>query len=128
VSPRHVHSNQSFIAKPPKRSGACVPPFFFTLFCFEAILDEPLNLSANQPHHHQQATMPTAIGINGFGRIGRLVMRAALDNPDGEWTTHNHEQGSWWYLVPSSSNASMTRLRMMPPKITGAVFVDHSSV
>jgi len=26
--------------------------------------------------------MPTAIGINGFGRIGRLVMRAALDNPD----------------------------------------------
>jgi hypothetical protein len=27
--------------------------------------------------------MPTKIGINGFGRIGRLVMRAALDNPDG---------------------------------------------
>ena len=27
-------------------------------------------------------TMPTALGINGFGRIGRLVMRAALDNPD----------------------------------------------
>jgi glyceraldehyde 3-phosphate dehydrogenase len=26
--------------------------------------------------------MPTALGINGFGRIGRLVMRAALDNPD----------------------------------------------
>ena len=25
--------------------------------------------------------MPTAFGINGFGRIGRLVMRAALDNP-----------------------------------------------
>ena len=24
----------------------------------------------------------TALGINGFGRIGRLVMRAALDNPD----------------------------------------------
>jgi len=30
--------------------------------------------------------MPTAIGINGFGRIGRLVMRAALDNPNGEWS------------------------------------------
>lgn len=27
---------------------------------------------------------PTKIGINGFGRIGRLVMRAALDNPDAE--------------------------------------------
>jgi glyceraldehyde 3-phosphate dehydrogenase len=26
--------------------------------------------------------MPTKIGINGFGRIGRLVMRAALENPD----------------------------------------------
>jgi len=26
--------------------------------------------------------MPTAIGINGFGRIGRLVMRAALQPPD----------------------------------------------
>jgi glyceraldehyde 3-phosphate dehydrogenase len=25
---------------------------------------------------------PTKIGINGFGRIGRLVMRAALENPD----------------------------------------------
>jgi glyceraldehyde-3-phosphate dehydrogenase/erythrose-4-phosphate dehydrogenase len=28
--------------------------------------------------------MPTNIGINGFGRIGRLVMRAAMDNPDGK--------------------------------------------
>jgi glyceraldehyde 3-phosphate dehydrogenase len=26
--------------------------------------------------------MPVTIGINGFGRIGRLVTRAALDNPD----------------------------------------------
>jgi glyceraldehyde 3-phosphate dehydrogenase len=26
--------------------------------------------------------MPTSLGINGFGRIGRLVCRAALDNPD----------------------------------------------
>jgi glyceraldehyde 3-phosphate dehydrogenase len=26
--------------------------------------------------------MPTALGINGFGRIGRLVMRAALQHPD----------------------------------------------
>lgn len=28
--------------------------------------------------------MTTKIGINGFGRIGRLVMRAALDNPEVE--------------------------------------------
>jgi glyceraldehyde 3-phosphate dehydrogenase len=26
--------------------------------------------------------MPTQLGINGFGRIGRLVCRAAVDNPD----------------------------------------------
>ena len=26
--------------------------------------------------------MPTKIGINGFGRIGRLVFRASLSNPD----------------------------------------------
>jgi len=26
--------------------------------------------------------MPVKVGINGFGRIGRLVLRAALDNPD----------------------------------------------
>jgi glyceraldehyde 3-phosphate dehydrogenase len=26
--------------------------------------------------------MVVKLGINGFGRIGRLVMRAALDNPD----------------------------------------------
>jgi hypothetical protein len=31
--------------------------------------------------------MPTKIGINGFGRIGRLVMRAALENPNGKQTT-----------------------------------------
>ena len=26
--------------------------------------------------------MTVNIGVNGFGRIGRLVCRAALDNPD----------------------------------------------
>ena len=26
--------------------------------------------------------MPTQLGINGFGRIGRLVCRAAIENPD----------------------------------------------
>lgn len=38
--------------------------------------------------------MVTAIGINGFGRIGRLVMRAALDNPDGTYACPNLQQGS----------------------------------
>ena len=28
--------------------------------------------------------MTTKIGINGFGRIGKCVMRAALNNPEVE--------------------------------------------
>jgi glyceraldehyde-3-phosphate dehydrogenase/erythrose-4-phosphate dehydrogenase len=28
--------------------------------------------------------MPTVLGINGFGRIGRLVMRAAIENPQAQ--------------------------------------------
>jgi len=99
-------------------------------FALKQSSDEPLNLFTNQPYQQQQqrTTMPTAIGINGFGRIGRLVMRAALDNPDGEWTTHKQRIVVGWYLVPSSSNASMTRLRVMPPKRCGAFFVYHWSV
>ena len=30
------------------------------------------------------ATMPAKMGINGFGRIGRLVFRAAMANPQVE--------------------------------------------
>merc|ERR1712187_631615 len=30
------------------------------------------------------AKMPVTMGINGFGRIGRLVFRAAMANPDVE--------------------------------------------
>ena len=30
------------------------------------------------------STMPAKLGINGFGRIGRLVFRAAMANPDVE--------------------------------------------
>jgi glyceraldehyde-3-phosphate dehydrogenase/erythrose-4-phosphate dehydrogenase len=33
-------------------------------------------------YSRQRNNMPVAFGINGFGRIGRLVFRAALDNPD----------------------------------------------
>jgi glyceraldehyde 3-phosphate dehydrogenase len=33
--------------------------------------------------------MPTRIGINGFGRIGRNVLRAALDNPSVEFVAAN---------------------------------------
>jgi len=33
--------------------------------------------------------MTIKIGINGFGRIGRMVFRAALKNPDVEVTAIN---------------------------------------
>ena len=33
--------------------------------------------------------MAIKIGINGFGRIGRLVFRAGLDNPDYEFVGIN---------------------------------------
>src|SRR5579871_2978858 len=33
--------------------------------------------------------MPTKIAINGFGRIGRNVLRAALDNPAVEFVAAN---------------------------------------
>lgn len=35
-----------------------------------------------EPASKKIKTMPMQLGINGFGRIGRLVCRAAVDNPD----------------------------------------------
>lgn len=35
--------------------------------------------------------MAVKVGINGFGRIGRLVLRAALENPDLEVVAINHK-------------------------------------
>ena len=46
--------------------------------------------------------MATRIGINGFGRIGRLVMRAALDNPDLEVVAIND-------LVDAATNAHLLK-------------------
>ena len=36
----------------------------------------------NHPRPSTQAKMSIRVGINGFGRIGRLVMRAAQSNPN----------------------------------------------
>jgi glyceraldehyde 3-phosphate dehydrogenase len=33
--------------------------------------------------------MPVKVGINGFGRIGRNVLRAGLNDPDIEWVAAN---------------------------------------
>ena len=36
----------------------------------------------------REKSMVTKIGINGFGRIGRLVFRAALNHPRGRGRRH----------------------------------------
>ncbi|MBV9268273.1 MAG: hypothetical protein JO061_19045, partial [Acidobacteriaceae bacterium] len=33
--------------------------------------------------------MPIKVGINGFGRIGRNVVRAGIDRPDVEFVAAN---------------------------------------
>lgn len=43
--------------------------------------------------------MLTRIGINGFGRIGRLVFRASLQNPKSEVTAINDPFMSTDYLI-----------------------------
>ena len=49
---------------------------------------KPISLSLKQ----KQTNMPTTFGINGFGRIGRLVMRAALDNPGKDEEEEEEEE------------------------------------
>jgi len=43
--------------------------------------------------------MPTAMGINGFGRIGRLVFRAAIANPDVDVRAVNDPFMDLQYMV-----------------------------
>ena len=46
-----------------------------------------------------QKTMPVKIGINGFGRIGRLVTRAAAKNPNAEIVAINDPFMDLEYMV-----------------------------
>ena len=46
--------------------------------------------------------MPVKVGINGFGRIGRLVFRAALDNPEVEIVAIND-------LTDAATNAHLLK-------------------
>merc|ERR1712174_40860 len=43
--------------------------------------------------------MPATLGINGFGRIGRLVFRAAMANPDVEGKAVNDPFMDLKYMV-----------------------------
>jgi glyceraldehyde 3-phosphate dehydrogenase len=44
---------------------------------------------SNFQHHKETSNMAVKVGINGFGRIGRNVFRAALGNPDIEFVAVN---------------------------------------
>ena len=49
------------------------------------------------------ATMPAKMGINGFGRIGRLVFRAAMANPNVEVVAVNDPFMDLEYMVRASA-------------------------
>src|SRR3984893_2680664 len=53
-------------------------PAAFTRFCAAAISDTP-----------SEEVMPIKVGINGFGRIGRNIMRTALDDKDIQFVAVN---------------------------------------
>ena len=86
--------------------------------------------------------MSIKVGINGFGRIGRNVVRAALNNPNIEFVAANdltdtktlahllkydsilgplHGDGVRRKPTPSSSTASASRFSRsrIPPRSTG---------
>merc|ERR1711871_510518 len=52
----------------------------------ERVLQKGSGRSQSQTH---RSIMVVKIGVNGFGRIGRLVTKAALDNPDVELVAVN---------------------------------------
>merc|ERR1712203_138892 len=52
-----------------------------------------------RPFEYLLAAMPTTMGINGFGRIGRLVFRAAIANPEVEVKAVNDPFMDLQYMV-----------------------------
>jgi hypothetical protein len=58
--------------------------------------------------------MTVKVGINGFGRIGRLVFRAGIDNPDVEFVGIND-------LVPPENLAYLLKYDSTHGKYHGAV-------
>ena len=66
--------------------------------------------------------MSIKIGINGFGRIGRLVFRASLDHPDVEVVGIND-------LITSDYMAYMLKYDTMHGRFDGTVdYTDHSLI
>ena len=65
--------------------------------------------------------MPLKVGINGFGRIGRLVCRAALDMPDIEFVGIND-------LVPADSLAYLLKYDTTHGRASGVIGHDGDAL
>ena len=72
--------------------------------------------------------MAVKVGINGFGRIGRLVFRAALENPEIEIVAAND-------LADVETNAHLLKYDSTHGKLnrsvevkSGSIFVDGKEV
>src|SRR6185437_6830353 len=53
------------------------------------LIFNPAKKSVTSPLRRHTRSMPVKVGINGFGRIGRNVVRAALHNPEIEFVAVN---------------------------------------
>lgn len=65
--------------------------------------------------------MAVRVGINGFGRIGRLVLRSALKDPDIEFVAVND-------LVPADALAYLLKYDSTHGRFDGAVSHDEAAV
>jgi glyceraldehyde 3-phosphate dehydrogenase len=65
--------------------------------------------------------MPLKIGINGFGRIGRLVLRAAAQDPDIEFVGIND-------LVPADNLAYLLKYDSTHGKYSGSVEASEEGI
>ena len=65
--------------------------------------------------------MPVRVGINGFGRIGRLVLRSAMDNKNVEFVGIND-------LVPPENLAYLLKYDSILGRFEGEVTADADSI
>jgi glyceraldehyde 3-phosphate dehydrogenase len=65
--------------------------------------------------------MPVKVGINGFGRIGRNVVRAALNNPEIEFVAVND-------LTDTKTLAFLTKYDSVMGKLSEEVTYDNDSI
>src|ERR1035438_9166101 len=65
--------------------------------------------------------MPVKVGINGFGRIGRNVVRAALHNPEIEFVAVND-------LTDTKTLAHLTKYDSVMGRLAEEVSTDGDSI